>query len=738
MSMRATTTKTFHRSCTLCEAHCGLTIDVEDNRVVRVRGDEDDVLSHGYICPKGVAIGELHHDPDRLRTPMVRNAAGELEPASWEEALDRAAEGLARTKQAHGRNSVGCYIGNPVIHNTGAILLRQALIDTLDTRNCYSAGSQDTSPRFATSYHLYGSSFVVPVPDIDRTDYFLCLGANPIISNGSAMTAPNMRARIRALQERGGTMVVVDPRRTETADVADEHIAIRPGTDAELLLGMAAHIVRSHRAARAKIDELADGWEVIAQALADIDLDDVSRSTGIARAVIERLALEFVNAPTSVAYSRVGICNSRNGRLATYANDLLNLVAGRLGEVGGAMFTTPAIDSTRLTRMPGMDGHARWKSRVRGLPETLGDLPTATLADEMETPGEGQVRAMVTFAGNPVLSAPNGPRLDRGFAKLDFMVSIDLYVNETTRHANVILPPAWCLADQHVDVFFPQFSVRNTTGWSPAVVERGENERADWQILLALIERLGGGPTGIKPLDAALAVARRFGYRWTPYSFVDLLLRTGTYGDKFLPWSKGLSLAKLAAHPHGVDLGALEPGVTRRLLNKSKRVQIGDALFAEAVRTLTAELASRAQSVRSNDGGLMLIGRRELRTNNSWMHNVPSLVSGRERCVLYVHPDDAERLGLVDGKPGLLKSRIHTGEIPIRVTDEVAPGVVCMPHGWGHAPSAPWQRVAGERPGVSMNDWCDDSEVEPLVGQSILNGVMVELEAVEARASRVA
>jgi anaerobic selenocysteine-containing dehydrogenase len=727
-------TKTVHRSCTLCEAHCGLTIDVEDNRVVRVRGDEDDVLSAGYICPKGVAIGELHHDPDRLRTPMVRNAAGELEPASWEDALDRAAEGLAATSRTHGRNSVGCYIGNPIIHNTGAILLRQSLISALGTRNCYSAGSQDTSPRFATSYHLYGSSFAIPVPDIDRTDYFFCLGANPIISNGSAMTAPNMRGRIRSLQERGGKIVVVDPRRTETADIADEHVAIRPGTDAALLLGMAGYLVAEGRADRSAIAEVADGWANVERALSGIDLDAVAASTGIERATIERLALEFADAKTSVAYSRVGICNSRHGTLATYATDLLNLVAGRLGRTGGAMFTTPAIDSTRLTRLPGMDGHGRWTSRVRGLPETLGDLPAATLADEMETPGEGQIRALVTFAGNPVLSAPNGRRIDKAVGKLDFMVSIDLYVNETTRHADVILPPAWCLADQHVDVFFGQFSVRNTTGWSPPVVERGQDERADWQILLGLIERLGGGPTGMKPLDTVLKFAKRFGYRWTPYSSIDLMLRTGTYGDKFLPGSKGLSLAKLAKHPHGVDLGPLEPGVARRILHRDKRVHIDAGLFVNAIGTLAEELQS---SGTARTDGLVLIGRRELRTNNSWMHNVASLMRGRERCVLYVHPDDATRLGLVDGSPAMLSSRVFAGEIPVRITDEVTPGVVCMPHGWGHSASAPWQRVAGERPGVSMNDWSDDDEVEALVGQSILNGISVELAAVEKRESAV-
>lgn len=725
--------KTFHRHCTLCEAQCGLELTVEDNRVVSVRGDKDDPLSAGFICPKGASIGDLHDDPDRLRRPMVRHANGEFVETTWDDALDRAADGLRAVRKQNGADSVGCYIGNPVIHNYGALLLRQGLIRAIGTRNCFSAGSQDTSPRFATSYYLYGSSLTVPIPDIDRTDYFLCIGANPVISNGSALTAPNMKARMRAIQDRGGKVVVVDPRRSETALAADEHLPVRPGTDATLLLGMCAVLVQRGKAQVTAIEEVAEGWPEIVSRLARIRLADVAAETGVAVETVERLAIEFADARTSAAYSRVGVCNTKQGTLASYATDLLNIVAGRMGKEGGSMFTSPAIDATRLLALPGGDGHGRWKSRVRGLPETLGDLPSAVMAEEIETPGEGQIRAMFTFAGNPVLSTPNGRRLDGAFADLDFMVSVDLYINETTRHADVILPPSWTLADEYIDVFFPQFTVRNTAAWSRPVVESEPDERTDWQILLGITERLGGGPNGMKPLDAALRLARKFGYQWTPMKTIDLILRSGEHGDKFLPWKNGLSIAKLKSMPHGIDLGPLQPGVARRVRHKGGKIRIAPPLIIDGIDVLVDQLADRAAQVDRGkaDGELLLIGRRELRSNNSWMHNIPKLVSGKPRCVLYVHPDDASSVGVADGDTAVLESRVYSGEIPVRVTDEMTPGIVSLPHGWGHAASAPWQQTAGANPGVSFNDWSDETEVEPLVGQSILNGVPVRLRVAE-------
>ena len=736
--MDDTATRTVFRSCTLCEATCGLRFEVEGDRILSVRGDPDDVFSRGYVCAKGIAIADVHRDPDRLRSPVRRTAAGGFEPIPWEDALSLVAERLGGVRDRFGGSAIGAYLGNPIVHNHGALLLRSGLLRALGTRNAFSAGSQDTSPRFATSYHLYGSSLAVPVPDLERTQYLLCLGANPYVSNGSFLTAPDVRQRLRAVRERGGKIVVVDPRRTETARDADEHVPIRPGGDAALLLAMVQVLIAEGRVDAARIGAVADGWERIAPRIAAYTPERVERMTGVPAATITRLAREFAEAPSSAAYSRVGVCNNRFGTIASWATDLLNLAAGRLGEPGGSLFASPAIDTPALTPYLG-DGHGRWRSRVRGLPETLGDLPAAALAEEIETPGEGQIRALLTFAGNPVLSVPNGRRLSKALERLDFMVSIDLYVNETTRHADVILPSAWALADDHVDLIFPAVSVRNIARHSPPVVERREGERADWEILLELIGRLGGGPTGLPALDwiyrrsGAKGLRGRIGLRWNPTKTADLLLRLGRYGDRFLPWSSGLSMAKLAKHPHGVDLGPLEPGVERRVLHRGGKMRIAPDPILAGLADL-----ERAVDAMPPTGELLLIGRREVRTCNSWMHNVPALVVGRDRCVLYVNPEDAERAGVGDGDAAVLESRVHRGTVHIRVTDEMAAGVVSLPHGWGHASSAAWQKVAGSHPGVSVNDWTDDGEVEAVVGQSILNGVPVRLFALEASSASAA
>ena len=714
--------KTVYRPCTLCEATCGLRFEVDGDRILSVRPDNDDPISKGYACPKGMAIAKVHDDPDRLRRPMRRVGHDHFEPIAWGEALDLAAAGLRGVLDRHGRDSVAAYWGNPVAHNHGALLLRRAVNRVLRTRNVYGAGSQDTSPRFATSFHLYGSSLSFPVPDLDRTDFFLCIGANPIVSNGSVMTAPDVRGRLRALRRRGGKLVVVDPRRSETAEEADEYVPIRPGTDAALLLAMASLIVKTRRVAE-RVAEQTDGLDTILRRLAALDLDAAARFTGVPLERIVRLAREFEER-TSVAYSRVGVCNSRFGTLGTYATDLLNVVAGRLGAVGGAMFPTPALDVRRILQRTGDDGHGRWRTRVRGLPETLGELPSAALAEEIETPGPGQVRALLTFAGNPVLSAPNGTRISAALGSLEFMVSVDLYVNETTRHADLILPPAWSLAEEHVDLILPLASVRNAVRCSPPVVAKPVDERHDWEILLSLVRRLGGGPTAVPAVDGVLRIAEHFGVRWSPRPIVAFLLRTGAWGKGLRPWGKGLSARDLDAAPHGIDLGPLEAGVAHGVLHKGGRVQLAPETMLAEWNAFNTALAQETTVSR-----LLLIGRREIRTNNSWMHNVPSLVSGAERCLLFVHPKDAASRGIADGEHALLESRVHRGSVRVRVTDEVTPGVVSLPHGWGHATAAPWQRVAGRRPGVSLNDWTDEAEVEGVVGQSILNGVAVQLEA---------
>ncbi len=718
--MNETTSKTL--VCELCEAGCGLQVELSQGAVTAVRGNERDVTSKGFVCPKGLASLALDQDPDRLRTPVQRCADGSFTPISWEQAFDTVAQRLTAIQKAHGRDAVAVYMGTPIVHKHGALLMRAALLSALGTRNATSAGSQDSSPRFAASYFLYGSAFAIPVPDIDRTQFFLCIGANPLVSNGSFLTAPNMRGRLRALQARGGRIVVVDPRRTETAQAADEHVAITPGSDAAFVLAMTQVLLAERRIDEATLERCTRNWLAIRARLRDYTPERVADYTGVPAATIRRLALEFADAQSSAAYARLGVCNHAFGTLGSYAVDLLNLTAGRLGQVGGSLFATPAIDLGRMARLMGSDGYARFRSRVRGLPEIAGDLPAATLAEEMETPGDGQVRAFITYAGNPVLSTPNGQRLARALGKLDFMVSIDFYVNETTRFADIILPPCGPFAEEHVDLFFANAAAHNAIRWTGAAAPRGEDERCDWEIMLELAYRLGGGPSGLRPLDLLLRAARRFGYRYSLQQTVDLALWFGPYR---------LRGAAVRAAPDGIDLGPLQAGFERRVFHPDGRIELG----TPAILSAFAQQAQALAHPRPVDE-LLLIGRRDLRSNNSWMHNLPKLVSGRARCVLLVHPDDARRAGVRDGEQAWLESKVHCAQVPVQLSDEMRPGVVSLPHGFGHAGIARFQRVAGEHAGVSANDWTDDQEVEAIVGQSILNGVKVRLRAVVPTAAR--
>jgi anaerobic selenocysteine-containing dehydrogenase len=695
----------------LCEALCGLAVEHDGERVVRIRGDEQDPFSRGHLCPKGVALAELQNDPDRVRHPL-RKVGGRFEEIGWDEALELAGSRLAAIQARHGRDAVATYFGNPAAHSYSAILFYQVLMDALGTRNRYSANSVDTLPRFLTSYLLYGNQVQVPVPDLDRTDYFLVLGANPIVSNGSAMTAPDVAARLRRLRARGGRLVVIDPRRTETAAVADEHHFIRPGSDALLLAALLHVLLRDGLAKPRPPGVRLDGWERVPDLVAPFAPERVAGPTGIPAGVIERLARELAAAPTAVCYGRMGTSVQEFGTLATWLTDLVNLATGNLDRPGGWMFTTPAVDLPGVARRLGLAGSFdRWRSRVSGHPEFTGEFPAAALAEEIETPGPGQVRALVVMAGNPVLSLPNGRRLDRAFAALDFQVSIDVYVNETSRHADLILPTTFGLEHDQYSILNQALAVRNVAHWSPALLAKPPGLRHDWEVLLALAERVGRARGGVEALKGRLrgALGRGVGAS----RVLDLLLRLGPHR---------LSLAKLARAPHGVDLGPLEPRLARLMGRRAIRV---------AHPVLVADLARLERRLASPAPALVLVSRRTLRSNNSWNHNAPRLVSGRERCVLEMHPRDAAARGVAAGQRVSLKSRVGEIVVPVALTDDVMPGVVSLPHGWGHDREGVRLSVASARPGASVNDVTDDAFVDALSRASSLSGVPVEVAPVE-------
>jgi anaerobic selenocysteine-containing dehydrogenase len=718
-------------TCMLCEAVCGISVEIEGNHVIGVRGDDRDPFSRGHICPKAVALRDIHSDPDRVREPLRRipgttpGKEDRWEPVSWEEALDEAGRRLAEVQARHGLNAVGLYVGNPTVHSYSALVAVPFFSKAIGGRARFSATSVDQLPHMLAALHLYGHQLLLPVPDIDRTDFLLMLGANPLVSNGSLMTAPDVGARLKAIRARGGKLIVVDPRRSETAAIADDHLAILPGGDAYLLLAMLHTLFAEGLTNLRHLGAFTDDVARVRELAGRFAPERVAARVGIDAERMRTLARQFAAAPSAVAYGRIGVCTQEFGGLAAWLINVLNIVTGNLDRPGGSMFTTPAADVVAFTGRQGDRGHfAAWRSRVRGLPEFSGELPAATMAEEMETPGEGQVRALVTHAGNPVLSTPNGGRLERALAKLDFMVSIDLYRNETTRHANLILPTSFGLERDHYDIAFYALAVRNAARYAKPLLTPPPGVRPDWQVLtdLALKLHAHGGGRHNRMVLLALRALRRIG----PRRVLDLLLRFGPYGHGVKGLlGGGLSLAKLEAEPHGVDLGPLQARLPAHLQTRDGRIALAHEVYLEDVERLESKLAAPAIS----DGELLLIGRRNLRSNNSWMHNSQRLVKGPEACTLIMHPEDARHRGLPDGSRVRVRSRVGEVQVPLEVSSDVAVGVVSLPHGWGHARQGVELGIARAHAGASINDLTDEHELDALSGNAAFSGVRVHVTA---------
>jgi anaerobic selenocysteine-containing dehydrogenase len=738
-----------YRTCPFCEATCGLEVETEGREVVSVRGDKQDVLSRGFICPKAHGLKQLHEDPDRLRAPLVRRD-GELVEASWDEAFEEIDRRLSPLLAEHGRDAVAVYLGNPIVHNLSGVLYGPAFVRALGSRNVFTASTVDQMPKQVSSGLMFGTMLSIPLADVDRTDHLLILGANPLVSNGSLLTAPDMRGRLRGIRERGGKVVVIDPRRTRTAEEADEHHFIRPGTDAALLAAMACTLVEEGLADPGPAREHLNGLDEVMELVRGFTPERAAGACGIPAEEIRRMARELAAAPRAAVYGRVGTCTQEFGTLASWLVDVLNVLTGNLDREGGVMFARAAAAQKNSSGNGGSGRGVRlgrWDSRVRGLPEMFGELPVSCLAEEIETDGEGQVRALITLAGNPLVSTPNAGRLRSAIEGLEFQLAIDLYVNETTRHADVVLPAPQPLERSHFDVAFYQLSVRNVANYSPAVFE-GDGP-SEWELLLRLAGVVSGqGPNAdvaaIDDLVASTLVQREVSMpgspvegrdpaellaelepRRGPERLLDLMLRAGPYGDAFgAARANGhplLTLDELERNPHGIDLGAHEPRLPDVLRTPSGKVEL-------APESIVADLERlRPLLEREQNGDIVLIGRRQLRSNNSWMHNLPALVKGKDRCTLHVHPDDAERLGLGDGGRAVVTSAAGRIEAPVELTDGIMPGVVSIPHGWGHDEPGVRMRVASEHAGVNSNLLADETQVDPLSGNAVLNGIPVAI-----------
>jgi len=684
------------RTCSICEAACGLLLTVENGAVTRIVGDPADPLSKGHICPKAYGLKDMQEDKDRLHKPVKR--VGETwEAMSWEQAFAEIAERLTTIQKAHGHNAVAIYRGNPGVHNLGLALYSGSVSKALKTKVNFSATTVDQIPQQLVVMWMYGHSFLIPVIDIDRAHTVLMMGANPLASNGSLWTVPGAKERLEAMMARGGHLTVVDPRRTETAKIASEYVPIQPGRDVYLLTGLLLSLRAQGLVNPGRLAEMLKGWNEAWAAFDGLTTAQMATAAGMTPAQIDAMAHRLGTAPVAAVYGRMGLSTQGFGTTCQWLIQLINIALGSLDTEGGLMFNQPAVDTVAMT---GPGGYGRFKSRVSGYPEVLGETPAAAMAEEMLTPGEGQIKAFITIAGNPVLSTPNGTQLDKALAGLECVVAVDPHITETTRHAHYILPPCGPLEKPHYPTAFYSLAVHQIAKHSPAVLPREEGTLDDWEIMTRLAHSIAA-VNGVSLPEA----------RPPEEMLPGMLVASGAK----VTWDEVL------AAPHGIDLGALTPCLPARLRTKDGKIDCAPAVLIADVARLRAQLDAPAPT------GLHLIGRRHVRSNNSWLHNSQRLVKGPARCTLMIHPDDARARNLGEGSMAQVKSRVGAVTLPVEVTDDMAPGVVSIPHGFGHGRSGVGWKVAAANAGVSANDLTDETLLDPISGNAAVNGVPVEV-----------
>jgi anaerobic selenocysteine-containing dehydrogenase len=729
-----------HRICPFCEACCGLEIELEGKKITRIRADKADVFSAGFLCPKAIGLKELHEDPDRLRNPLIKRD-GKFIEASWDEAYAEIERRLPPVIAQYGADAVATVLGNPVSHKMGLLLYFPKLAKALGSRNIYSSSSVDQIPKMLSVGLMFGSWLSVPVPDIERSDFLLIIGANPMVSNGSMWTVPDFRGKAKALRERGGKIVVIDPRKTETAGVADAHHFIRPGADVFFLLGLVHTLFDENLLRLGRLAEHTAGVDEVAEAVREFTPERMAQRCGIAASTVRDLARALSQTERAAVYGRIGTCTQEYGSLCSWLIDVINVLTGHLDQEGGAMFPKAAAFAANTRGQSGSGRgvvRGRHHSRVSGAPEVSGEFPTTCLAEEIDTPGPGQIKALITIAGNPVLSAPNGERLAAALDQLDFMISMDIYLNETSRHADVILPGLSPLEESHYDVSFTQLSYRNHARYSAPSLANDTTQPEEWESILriAAIAKGLGSTTDIDAFDDALleqdlqrsagAASGRIMAALQPLRGaerqVELALRSGPYGDQFGQHPDGLTLAKIKAAPSGIDLGALQPRIPEALRTPSGKIELAPAM-------LLADLVRARADLDAPIPDMVIIGRRQLRSNNSWMHNLPALAKGAYRCTALVHPDDAQRLRLVDGGMTQIRNGARMITAQVEISSDMMPGVVSLPHGWGHDLPGTQLAVAGERPGVNLNALLDENLRDPLSGNAVLSGIAVQMSA---------
>lgn len=721
--MANSSNQSHYRTCNLCEAMCGLKIETDGKQVLSIKGDKHDPLSEGHICPKAVALQDLYSDPDRLKRPILKTPDGWQE-ISWKKAIQLTAKKLNGIQDQFGNDAVGVYVGNPTVHNLEAMIFGTDFYRQLNTKNRFSATSVDQLPHHLAAMLMYGHPLRLPIPDIDRTDHMVILGANPVVSNGSLMSAPNVKNRLKRIRKRGGRVITIDPRFTETANLADDHLFIRPGTDALLLIGMLQTLFERDLVKLNHLQEAVTDYQPVIDFCREFNLERIAMQTGIHATDIQNLVEQFCDAERAVLYARIGVSTHEFGSLTNWLVNLFNILTGNLDCEGGMMFTSPAIDM--ISRKKPQKKFARYFSRVSRYPETIGEFPVVALAEEILTPGKGQIKALVCGAGNPALSTPNNDQLNRAFSKLDFMVCVDFYLNETTRHADIILPPPSPLQRPHYDLIFNHLAVRDYARYSEALFDADNDNMSEADIYIALKKALFKGNLKDQlKLSLKTSVAKWLGVK----GIVSQGIKKGHYGNKKSKLNQNLRMSRLRKSKHGIDLGPLKPIFPEKILTEDGKIQLTPKEFLNDLGRLKKQFEEVHfdESNYHSPNDFLLIGRRDHRTCNSWMHNSHRLVKGKPACIAHINNEDANALALVDGQQVTVSSRVGEVTLPIRITDTIMKGVISIPHGWGHKQQGSQLSVAEQHAGVSVNILTDERFIDKLSGNAALNGVPVQV-----------
>ena len=724
------------RTCPLCECMCGLELHLDDDDGVKlIRPFRDDVWSKGYICPKGTTLGMLHGDPDRVRQPLIREG-DTFRAATWDEAFARCEELIHGVLDRHGVGAMTAFVGNPVGHSFSLGRYGALLFGKLP--HIYSSGTVDQWPKNVTCTLMYGNNWKIPAPDITRTDFLVVMGGNPQASGGSLLACPDVLGELDAIRARGGQVVVVDPRRTGTVDHATEWLPIRPGTDAAFLLALCHVLFAEGLVTLGDLADKVNGIQDLAPLVAEFTPESVADWTGVPAETTRRIARDFASTPRAAVYGRIGLCNQEFGTLASWLVDVVNIVTGHFDVEGGLMWGKPVsapLAWMNNTDRTGEPTFGRWTSRVRGAPEVLGQVPASCLAEEIATPGDGQIRALITVAANPAISVPDSAQLEAALPQLECMIAIDNYVNETTRFAHVILPGVSPLESPHLDELLWGWAMRSAVKWSDALYALPEGASDEWETEARLGWLIGGGTNADFDLEALDdgwfgALCRMNGLdperilalydHGGPQRMIDLTIRMGPWGDRYGENPDGLTLARVKEHPEGLDFGPMVPRADEMVRTPSGKIELTPAYVVGDLPRLRARMAEA-------ETGLVLVSRRHLRSKNSWMHNVKVLVKGKDRCTLIIHPEDAEAAGVADGERARVSSEAGSIEVPVEVSDEMMPGVVCMPHGWGHDKAGAQLSVAREHAGVNSNLLAPGGFVDALSGNAAVNGIPVEV-----------